>query len=210
MRRVQVTLAAGLALIAIAIGATLARAPLSVAGTNAVPAGLAVGHTRGPAGSCQPVGTLPQGISTIRVSLSANVGPKVSLRVLSGSRVVTRGSRSAGWGEEENVSVPVSRLSRPVSDAVICTTVGPAIESLQLNGKPKSPSSSESLGFHDVLLRMEYLHPGPRSWWSLASSIVHHIGVGHAPGGTWPIFLVLALMLAVVVLASRLVLRELR
>jgi hypothetical protein len=210
MRRVQITLAAGLTLIAIAIGVALARAPLSVAGTNAVPPNLAVGHTRGPASSCQPVGMLPQGISTIRVSLSANVGPKVSLRVLSGSRVVTQGKRSAGWGEEETVSVPISRLTHPVPDAVICTTVGPAIESLQLNGKPKTPSSSASLGLHDVLLRMEYLRPGPKSWWSLSSSVVHHMGVGHVPGGTWTVFLALALMLAVIALASRLALRELR
>jgi hypothetical protein len=210
MRRVQIALATGLALITIAIGVTLARAPLSVAGTNGVPAELAAGHTRGPDGSCQPIGTLPQDISTIRISLSANVGPKVSLRVLSGSRVVTQGTRSAGWGEEETLSVPVSRLPHPVPDAVICTMVGPAIENLQLNGKSRASRSSETHGMKDVLLRMEYLHPGSKSWGSFASSIAHHMGIGHAPGGPLVVFLVLVLMLAVIALASRLALRELR
>jgi hypothetical protein len=210
MRRVQITLAAGLTLIAIAIGVTLTRAPLSVAGTNAIPVGSAVGHTQGPASSCQQGGTLPQSTSVIRVSLSANVGPKVSLRVLSGSRLLTKGERSAGWGVDETVNVSVSPLSHPVPNAVICTAVGPTIEPLQLNGMPRVPSSSKSLGMHDVLLRMEYLHPGPKSWWSLASSIAHHMGIGHAPGGTSSVVLVLALMLAVIALASRLALRELR
>jgi hypothetical protein len=36
------------------------------------------------------------------------------------------------------------------------------------------------------------------------------MGLGHAASGTWIVFLVLALMLAVVILASRLALRELR
>jgi hypothetical protein len=210
MRRVQIALAGGLVLIAIAIGVTLARAPLSVAGTNAVPAELAVGHTNGPAHSCQQAGTLPQGTSVIRVSLSANVGPKVSLRVLSGSHLLTKGERSAGWGVDETVNVPVSPLAHPVPNAVICTAVGPTIEALQLNGKPRVAGSAESRSLHEVLLRMEYLHPGPKSWWSLASSIAHHMGIGHAPGGTSSVVLVLVLMLAVIALASRLALRELR
>jgi hypothetical protein len=57
---------------------------------------------------------------------------------------------------------------------------------------------------------MEYLRPGRKSWWSLASSVAHHMGLGHAASGTWIVFLVLALMLTVVILASRLALRELR
>jgi hypothetical protein len=36
------------------------------------------------------------------------------------------------------------------------------------------------------------------------------MGLGRAASGTWIVFLALALMLAVVILASRLVLRELR
>jgi hypothetical protein len=201
---------AGLTLVVIAIGVTLSRAPLSVAGTNSIPAKLAVGHTWGNAHSCQRGGTLPQGTSVIRVSLSADVGPKVSLSVFSGSRLLTKGERGAGWGEEETVSVPVRRVSHPVRNAFICTTVGPSIAHLQINGTPRQATSSPTLGLRDVLLRMEYLRPGRKSWWSLASSVAYHMGLGHAARGTWIVFLMLALMLAVVILASRLALRELR
>jgi hypothetical protein len=36
------------------------------------------------------------------------------------------------------------------------------------------------------------------------------MGFGHAPSGTWIVFLLLALTIAIVALASRLLLRELR
>jgi hypothetical protein len=56
---------------------------------------------------------------------------------------------------------------------------------------------------------MEYLRPQPKSWWSLASSIAYRMGLGRAVGGTWIVFLALALTLAVALLALRLTLREL-
>jgi hypothetical protein len=210
MRSVQIALVAGLTLVVIAIGVTLSRAPLSVAGTNSVAAQLAAGHTRGDTRDCQQGGTLPVGTTVIRLSLSANVGPKVGLNVRLGSRVVTRGERGAGWGEEETVSVPVARVARTTPGTVVCTTVGPTIENLQINGTPKRPTPSGALGLRDVLLRIEYLRAGRKSWWSLASSVAHHMGFGHAPGGAWIVYLLLVLMLAVVALASGLALRELR
>jgi hypothetical protein len=210
MRSVQIALVAGLTLVVIAIGVALSRAPLGVAGTNSIPAHPPVGETRGNEQSCQQGGTVPQGTSVIRVSLSANVGPNVSLRVLFGSRVLTQGERGAGWGEDETVSVPVRRVSHTVHNALICTTVGPSIEYLQIRGTPTRAASPKALGLRGVMLRMEYLRPGHKSWWSLASSVAHHMGLGHAASGTWIVFLVLALMLAVVALASRLALRELR
>jgi hypothetical protein len=196
MRSVQIALVAGLTLVVIAIGVTLSRAPLSVAGTNSIPAHPPVGETRGNEQSCQQGGAVPQGTSVIGVSLSANVGPKVSLRVLFGSRVLTQGERSAGWGEDETVSVPVG--GRTV-DRI-----------LSIKGTPTRAAAPKALGLRGVLLRIEYLRPGHKSWWSLASSVVHHMGFGHAPGGAWIVYLLLALMLAVVALASGLALRELR
>jgi hypothetical protein len=60
-----------------------------------------------------------------------------------------------------------------------------------------------------MLLNMAYLRPGSKSWWSLAPSIIRHIGLGHEPHGTWTAFLVVALMLAVVFVVSLLTLKEL-
>ena len=56
---------------------------------------------------------------------------------------------------------------------------------------------------------IEYLHPGTRSWLSLAGEVARHMGFGRAGAGTWVVFLALALLVAAAGLASRLLLREL-
>jgi hypothetical protein len=202
--RVRLALAAGLALTAVALGVVLSRPPLIVAGANGVPANLAVAYINGGETACQGGGTLPAGTEAIRVSLSANTGPRVSLSVLSGSTVVTEGERDAGWGIDETVSVPVRRVPATIRGARICTTIGPAAEAVQVNGARAGTSG----GGHAILLRMEYLRPGPRSWLSLAASIARRMGIARAPGGAWVAYLAIAVMLAVCVLASRLLLRE--
>ena len=146
--------------------------------------------------------TIPHGTSAIRVSLSANVGPRVSIRVLEGSRVLAQGERPGGWGATETVTVPVTHVASAIHDATLCTTIATPIEYLQINGTP-SPDGS-------VLLRLEYLRPGPRSWFSLAPTISHELGLGHAFPGTWIVFALLALMLAAIALVARVLLEELR
>jgi hypothetical protein len=204
MLRVRLVLAAGLALTAIAIGIVLAPAPLKVVGTNGIQA-KPIAFIHHSETRCQGGGTLPQGTTAIRVSLSANLGPRVSLQVLSGAAVVAEGEREAGWGEDETVTVPVGRVPRRIPGTRICTTIGPLSEFLQINGARVQTSAA---GGHTISLRMEYLRPGPRSWLSLASSVARHMGIGHAPSGTWVAFLALALMLTAATLTSRLILRE--
>jgi hypothetical protein len=210
MLSVKVALAFSITLLIVAIGVVLSRSPLVVAGTNSVELATAVPLSKSAShSSCQAVGTVPQGTSAIRVSLSSGAGPTVRLKVLSSSHVVTEGELPAGWGLQANVSVPVKRLSHTVRNATICTSVGPSVERLFTFAPPIRPGNKENLGLNDVRLRMEYLRPGSHSWWSLASSVAYHMGLGHAASGTWLVFLVLALMLAVSVLAVRLTLREL-
>ena len=60
------------------------------------------------------------------------------------------------------------------------------------------------------MLRFEYLRPGSSSWWSLASSVAHRMGLGRSPAGTWIVFFLIAIMIAVAALASLMVLREMR
>jgi hypothetical protein len=133
---VRLALAAALAVTAAALAAVLMRPPLTaVAGSNGIPADPAVAFIRrGDVVNCQPGGTVPKGTEAIRVSLSANIGPKVSLKVLSGSTVVTEGERDAGWGADETVTVPVARVARSIPEAGICTTVGLVVEPVQVNG----------------------------------------------------------------------------
>jgi Predicted membrane protein (DUF2142) len=202
-RRVRAALAAGLATMAVALAVVLSGSPASVIATNGVSSARVAAFLRH-AGSlgCQPVGTVPQGTDAIRVSLSANVGPSVSMAVLSASSVVTHGERPAGWGASYTVTVPVRPLARAIADARVCTTVGPVVEPLELYGT-RTPGSSRR-----PLLRMEYLGPGSRSWLSLIPSIAANAGIGHAPSGTWVAYLAVAIMVAAAALAVGLVLRQ--
>ncbi len=202
---VRLALAAGLALVAVALGLLLSSSPLTVAGTNGIPAHLAITYTRSSNLGCQRFGVLPQGTEAIRVSLSANTGPRVNLKVFSASTLVAEGEREAGWGIDETVTVPIRRLSQAIFGGRICTTVGPGQEPLQING-----SRVRVAGGEGYLLRMEYMRRGPRSWLSLASSAIHNMGLEHAPSGTWATYLAIVAMLAVAVIASRLLLREAR
>jgi hypothetical protein len=193
MRRVQVALAAALTVIAIALGLVLSRPPLTFAGSNGVPANFAIAFIGGNQVICQPGGTVPAGTEAIRVSLSVNTGPSVRVRVLSGSTVVTEGAHSVGWGVDETVTMPVRRVPRTIAGASICTTIGPAVEPIQVNGA-KAPSSNG----------------GPGVWLRLVPSVARDMGIAHAPAGTWVAYLTIAVMLAVCALVSRSVLRELR
>jgi hypothetical protein len=202
---VRLGLALGLTLLAVALGVVLSHAPQTVAGTNGVQANLAVTYVSSAQIDCQSDGTLPQGTDALRVSLSANIGPRVGVRVLSGSTLVTEGEHAAGWGVDETVTVPVKRVAQTVASVVVCTTIGPVVEPLQINGtRVQGP---KGVGFD---LRVEYLRPGPRSWLSLVASTARDMGLDHAPNGSWVAYLLIAVMLAVVIISSRLLLRELR
>jgi hypothetical protein len=207
---VRVALAVGLALLASAVVVVLSRSPLIVVGTNSVPAHPEVAYVEGGFSTCEIGGMLPQGTSAIRVSASANTGPRVTLKALSGPLLVTSGHRETGWGVDETVTVPVKRVPRTISDAKICLAFGPVIEELQINGAVVRTTTAGGKTHSAVALRLEYLRPGHESWWSLASSVARHMGLGHAPSGTWVVLLLIALMITVAALAAHLVLRELR
>jgi hypothetical protein len=201
---VRIALATGLLTIVVALVVVLSGSPLAVAGTDGIPANQIAEFLPGNATNCQSGGTLPQGTTAIRLSFSANIGPWVNVEALSGSTVVTEGRRAAGWGIDETVTVPVRRVSRTVDNVRICTTTGPVVEPLQVNGVVvKTP------GTNTIFMRTEYLRPRSASWLSLAPSVARDMGLAHAPGGTWVAYAVIAVMLAVVAIASRMVLREL-
>jgi hypothetical protein len=206
MLPVRLGLAVGLMALVVALGVVLSRAPLTVAGTNGVPANPAVAFISVSQVHCQVGGTLPQGTEAIRVSLSANTGPRVSVEALSGSTLVTSGERAAGWGIDETVTIPVRRVTSTVLDPRVCVRIAPVVEPIQVNGLQVPTSHGRSA----VLLRMEYLSPGPRSWLSLVASTARHMGLDHAPSGSWAAYLLIAVMLIVGILSSRLLLREAR
>ena len=206
MTSVRSAIALGLTVILVAIAVVLSRSPIAVIATNSVPLRQATSLFKKTT-RCQNGGKLPAGTTAIRLSLSANIGPALSLKAYSGSRLLTQGSVRAGWGVDETVTVPVTPLTHAVGNPLICVAVGTPFETVQVNG---TELASTSAGFAGVALRMEYLRPGDHSWLSLASSIAQHLGLGHAAPGTWIVFLSLALVGTLIALVAREISRELR
>jgi hypothetical protein len=211
-RRVAIALAVGLTLTGIAVIVVLARSPLTVAGTNSVPAANYIEITeKNKLSSCQSSGTIPQGTSAIRLGMEGVFfSPAVTLKVLMGSHIIREGHRVGGGASAPTVTVPVSSLAHAVRGAQICMTVGPAVEPIRYYGAPNRSPVPHANQLQQAILQIEYLRPGKKSWWSFASPIARHLGLGRAPSGTWVAFLVLVLMLAVILAASWLTVEELR
>jgi hypothetical protein len=210
--RVRLALVAGLALVAIAIGVTLTDSPPTVAWTDSTPLVVPIAQTKRGAHACQGGETLPRGTSAVRVSLFAVFGPRVSVKVLSGERVLTSGARGSGW-IGETVTVPLRPLRHGASHVEVCFVLGRTGGLVSMVGAPASPAAATRAGHGQRLpgrMRIEYVTPGRRSWWSLASSVARRMGLGHAPAGTWIVLLLAAVMAAVLAGASWLTVRELR
>ena len=208
-RGVLVAICAGLLLIGTALGVTLGRSPPIVVGTNSVIVHGNIGLAKEGLITCQPTGLLPQGTSAIRISAGANVGPMVSVSILAPPQII-QGERGAGWGVQESVTVPIKPLSSSIRNARVCTTFGPtAFGAVELN-ESVTPTTTGGRFTPIGSLRLEYLRPSPRTWWSLAPSVIDRMGLGHAPGGTWVVYAVIALMIAVAALAAGVTLSETR
>jgi Predicted membrane protein (DUF2142) len=205
--RVPVVLALGLALIAASVAFVLSRPPLVVAGTGGSSGRALLGYAPGDDRFCQGGETLPRGTTAVRLSLTANIGPRVTFEALAGARPITHGERPAGWGVGESVTVPVRRVASTVRDATVCTILGAALGPIKVLGGLAPARRGSAQGTPE--LGVEYLRPGHRSWWSLVGPIARHLGLGHAPSGAWTVALLVLLTSAVVSLVCLLVLREL-
>jgi hypothetical protein len=208
MRSVRITLLAAVLCTIFALLIVLSGSPLTVVGTNGVPLYTPIAYAKGGTRFCQDGGTLPAGTTAIRVSLSANIGPRVTVTVFSGPTLITSGVHPSGWGVDETVTVGVKPLPEAVPNVFICAALGPAIESIQVNGARVKLTSTSGATRTPVWLRTEYMRPGRSSWLSLAQSVAQRVGFDRAPSGTWLAYLVT--MIAVAALASRLILWELR
>jgi Predicted membrane protein (DUF2142) len=191
-------------LLATAIAARVSRPPLTAFATNSVKAEGSIATTKGNTTFCQSNETLPAGASAIRLSVGVNVGPKVTVTVLSGSQVIAKGAQAAGWTGEQ-VTVPISPVPATVTGASVCIAIGAAVESIELAGVKAPHPTGEAPG----KVRVEYLHPGNRTWLSMAGAVARRMGLGRSPSGTWIAFIPILLMLSALVLTSQLVLREL-
>lgn len=200
MRGVKVTLVASLALIVLAVALTLLGAPMSIARTNRPPGKPeeAIEMTHEGGNYCDSGEVLPRDTSAIRFWLEAAAGPRVTVAVRSHGRELTGGERGSGW-IGGSVTVPVRPLARTISDATVCISFVAQDETVTVQESYSTPG-----------IWIEYLRPGTRSWASMAVGVARHMGLGRAVPGTWIVLGPLALLGAIAVLASRLLVKELR
>jgi hypothetical protein len=211
--RVTVALAVALALVVVALVVTLSGAPLVVARVNtSLPVErLAAMHSG--AGACQADELVPAGTSAIRLGLWSAAGPRLKLTVLSGTRAITSGAVSSGWTTGA-VTVPVGAVAHTTPHARICFGLGRSPDEVLVIGSHADTNAAAARSRNGSTLagriKVEYLRPAGASWWSHARAVARHMGLARAPSGTWTVLLLVASMGAVVLIACRLVLKELR
>ncbi|HSZ68994.1 MAG TPA: hypothetical protein VK756_01400 [Solirubrobacteraceae bacterium] len=190
-----IVLALSLALLALAIGVTLSGSPAVVARSNAVEAPVQFETVTGPFGACQGNETLPAGATAIRLSLDSVLGPKIKVRVLQGKRLLTSGERGSGWTAAD-VTIPVRPVSQTAHSVSVCFEFVARYESVGLTGEQVGARQSSARG--QGLVKVEYLEPGERSWWSLARTVASHMTSGRAWPGVWVVPFLAATMGAIV------------
>jgi hypothetical protein len=212
MRRVKLALALGLTGVAIAIGLALMHAPMTVARTNRIAdqPEEPIASSRESASYCQSGETLPRGTSALRIWLDAVYGPRVAVEVTADGHAVTGGERESGW-VGGSVTIPVKPLSRDVAAATVCVSFPLLDETVivQGNATPATVATREDGQPLAGRMWIEYLRSGGRSWASLVTSTARRMGLGRAAPGIWVALAALALLAAIVTLASRLLLEEL-
>ncbi len=213
MRRVSIALAAGLALLAVAIGVALLGSPMVVARKNGVPRReYRVTSTAGGAITyCQAGELVPKGVTAIRLALSAFTGPSMKVTVSADGHTIAEGTRGSGWTGRA-VTVGVRPLPYPVSGATVCVSFRLRDERMTMFGAPSPRAIAAYSGRRALSGRMwiEYLRPGTRTWASLAPSILRRIGLGRVPAGTWVALLALELLVTLVIIASALAYTEIK
>ncbi len=208
--RIKVALGVGLALIALAFVVTLAHAPLTVAQRGVATEHTVVSTTK-PAAACQGRETLPRDTTALRLALTAALGPRVTVKVLSGSRVIAHGATAPGWSDA-SVTVPVQPLSHTVAPVKVCFAMTQMNGKIAMRGTPTGPAlaAQSPEGPLEGRMGIEYMRPGSDSWWSQATAVARRLGLGRAGSGTWNALLVMVLAASVVTLSSWLVVKELR
>jgi hypothetical protein len=211
VRSAKVTLAVGGALLLIVVAIALTRAPPRLLSAG-LKRGVVLEIAHHDQAFCQAGEVLPADASAIRLSLGAYYGSRLRVTALSGSRVLTEGTRGPDW-TSASVTVPVTPLVHPVSHVKLCIHLGPNSEAIYVFGVEASPQraavadTGESLGGR---VGVEYLGSSEGSWWSRLLTVARHMGLGHALTGTWVALLIAALMATAGGLAVRLALREMR
>ena len=203
-------LTVGLATLTLAVVVVLSSTPPAVTRSDApLPSSLPFAHTRSRSRFCQAGEVLPRDATAIRLWIEAVIGPRVEAQAISRGRVIARGTRAPGW-TGGSVTVPTTPTPTRATPVTICANLAPARETIWLEGVRTSArvAMSGRQGPLPGRIVIEYLRTGHSSWWSQIRSVARHMGLGHAGSGPLIPLLAFALALAVGVLTSRLILRE--
>jgi hypothetical protein len=194
---VRVVLAAGFALLLVALAVTLAQSAPRSAGSNLVPELQQVVELRGPDRRCQGGEVVPAETGALRLLIGTYGRPAPALRVVirrPGGRTVTTGALPAG-GPEGHVDVPLGEVDRMQPGLRVCLFVG-------------GPGRTVLYGAADRL-RFEYLRPAGESWIELLPTIAHRFALGRwNPLGSLLLPALALLLVAAWAGTARLVLRE--
>jgi hypothetical protein len=211
VRLTRWVLVSGMASIAVGVAVILASTPLALSSTNGIRTRADLITAESAGSVCQRGESLPGSTRAIRLTMTAIIGPRVSLKVFSGSRVVAHGTTGTGWSGS-TVSVPVNALPTAYSPVELCVYISQLNGEVEFNGRPSEADAAIANGKTTIRGRVgvEYLRSGRQSWLSLLPSMARHLGLGRAPGGTWMAFVAALLTAALAVVASVLLLRELR
>jgi hypothetical protein len=204
MSRVQIALAAALAVLVVAIALVLSSAPLVVLASNGLATNATLAVTNSRSEACQAGERIPRGTKAIRLSLGAFNGPATAVRVFAGAHVVASGTQGSDWAGS-TVTVPIGPVAGTVYPVTVCFASALVRgEVLRVDGSETNPTVAARSAEGEVLpgrVQIAYLGSG-------RSSVVTHMGLGREPSGSWVAFVVLLLMLVVAALSARLVLGE--
>jgi hypothetical protein len=213
-RAVVVTLAVALAGVILVLVLALSDEDVHLAGTNNAFDQFPVGEVRPGDELCEQLETVPEDAAAVRVYVepgSPAAGGRLSVLVRKEGRTVSRGERTGGWPGGP-VDVPIATVPRTVREAEVCLANGDDDHTFTLRGHGVEPAR---LGFTlrgdqvDSQVRLTYLRAEPESWWSMAGTVAHRFGIGRGElFGGWIPFAWLLGVLAMCVVAVRLVLRE--
>jgi len=202
-------MALGLLVIAAALIAVVIQAPRTAVATNAITVtgrlGLFYPHTT----ICQADEPLPAATTALRLSLSAYIGPSVSVTVSHGDEILARGHQSAGW-VGSSLILPLEPMVAEPQDTTICFTRDSGQLSVDVNGGYASHGRTARVDGNPLpgRMRVEYLSRGRRSWLSLTEQVARRLGLGHAPSGTWLALALTILMASAIGLTAWILLRE--
>ena len=194
---VRAVVAAGFALLLVALAVTLLQSAPRSAGSNFVDEHEEVTKLRGPDRLCQAGETLPADTAALRLLIGTYGRPAPALWVVArgrGGRIVTSGERRAG-GPDGHVDIPIRQVDRLTPGLRVCVFAG-------AGGRTVLYGSAGQV-------RFEWLRPGSESWLELFPTIAHRFGLGRwNPLGSLLLPAVALLLLAAWAATARLVLRE--